>query len=266
MKRMIFIIMAASLLLAGCLPGMYDALSQPIEDPYIETPKVESFIESNTIIISWKEDENAHEYILERAQDKFTPTPVFEEIYRGVDNIYRDTGLADDSMYFYRLYKRRGQKTFPLSKEVMGVSSLIIRDEHEPNNSQEEATELGAHTLHGNIHFYQAYYKGYKLIDEDWYYIDIPPQWQATMIIHDEEVPGGESKTHFKIYIKDRDTKDVTQDNPISIGNFSEKPYRCYFKVYPNESIYLSELVPYGTGGSTTGYTIKLTRMQVGAE
>jgi hypothetical protein len=115
------------------------------------------------------------------------------------------------------------------------------------------------------LYYFQGYYKSLKIWDEDWYYVDIPAQWRANIIIHDLKAPSL-METHFKIYIKDRTGEKVTQDHAITISNYETKAYRCYFKIYPDETVYIDSSTPYGVGGGMAGYTVRIAQLMPGAE
>lgn len=207
----------------------------------------------------WNWDEGADEYILERADDG--GQLIYHEIYRGTGLSYCDGGLPEDAMYLYRLRKRRGGKTFPASGPAMGVSSLVTRDIHEVNDRDTEATYLSDRTLISNMYYYRGY-STLEVWDEDWYYIDIPSGWRASLIVSDGEAPGGIS-SHFKIYIRDQETRDVIHDGEIPISNYGNVAIRCYFKLYPDTSTYVANDMTAGVGGAIISYTIKIAQFQV---
>jgi hypothetical protein len=246
----------SGLFLASCNQGMFEVLNRTTADPVTEKPAAESFKESNTVLLSWSPDEGADEFILERAED--AERPFYREIYRGGAAEYRDTGLPDQGLYLYRLSKRRGMRIFPPSEPVLGVSSLVTRDLWEPNDQEESATLLSDTTIIANMYFYQSY-QGLKVRDEDWYCMDIPPGWRASVVVNDSKAPSG-LESHFKIYIKDRETNKVTHDDPIPVPNYGTEPLRCFFKIFPDEQIYVSKEMPStGVGGGIIQYTIKIT-------
>jgi hypothetical protein len=244
------------LLLVSCSQGMFELLDRTTADPFTERPAAESFKESNTVLLSWSPDEGADEFILERAED--AERPDYREIYRGGAAGYRDTGLPDQRLYLYRLLKRRGLRIFPPSEPVLGVSSLVTRDLQEPDNSEDSAVFLSDTTIIANMYFYQSY-QGLKVWDEDWYYMDIPPGWRASVVVNDSKAPSG-LESHFKIYIKDRETNKITHDDPIPVPNYGTEALRCFFKIFPDEQIYISKEMPStGVGGGIIQYTIKIT-------
>jgi hypothetical protein len=246
---------AGIMLLAACNQELFEVLNRTVADPFTEVPAVVSFKESNTIFISWSNDDAADEYILKRALDG--SQILYEEIYRGTVPYYEDRGLPDQNMYLYCLAKKRGDKEFPLSEPAMGVSSLVTRDVNEENDAESAATHLGDTPVISNMHYYRSY-SGFILQDEDWYYTEIPPGWQISVIINDSKAPANRL-SHFMLYIKDRDTARVTSDGEIQILNSETSPLRCYLKVYPYEYLYISEMPETEIGGGMVLYTIKIS-------
>jgi hypothetical protein len=239
---------------------MFELLDRTTADPFTEIPRAESFRESNAVLLSWLPDEGADEFILERAEDAERLN--YQEIYRGGETFYRDGGLPDQRLYLYRLSKRRGERQFPPSGPALGVSSLVTRDIYETNDSEETAVFLSDTTVISNMYFYQSY-NGLRVSDEDWYVMDIPPGWRASVVVNDSKAPAG-LESHFKIYIKDRETNKVTHDDPIPVPNYGTSPLRCFFKIFPDEHIYISkDMPPTGAGGAIIQYTIKITAKTV---
>jgi hypothetical protein len=239
--------------LAGCSSGMYEMLSRSFDDPVVIKPHVESFLESNTIFISWDYDEAADEYILERAKDH-PISLVYHVIYRGKDIEYADRDLQNDALYIYRLSKRRGLRTFGPSGEVLGASSLITRDIYR-NDTKEKALRLEANDFILNIFYYRSY-TGMELIDEDWFYIDIPPMRQASVVINDSQVSEGDFPTHFEYYEYAVKSDTVRQLRDFWIINTELTTRRCYFKIFPTRSQFVADGIP--AGGKFVSYTISL--------
>ena len=248
------IIAAAVMALCACNTGIYDLLGRTASDPFTEKPLAVSFKESQTVILSWSFDPAADEYILERALDG--TQIVYEEIYRGQKLMFSDAGLPDQNMYLYRLAKRRGNREFPFSDPVLGVSSVITRDIHEDNGDKENASYLGDTTLVANMYYYRSY-SGFILCDEDWYFTDIPAGWIIIAVINDSKAPPGVN-SHFKLYIENREISMVTSDMEIEIPNYDTSPLRCYMKVFPYEYQYISEMPDTEIGGNIIQYTIRV--------
>ncbi|MDL2228708.1 hypothetical protein LJC14_00485 [Treponema sp. OttesenSCG-928-L16] len=245
---------------ASCSQGMFEILDRSTSDPASEIPRIESFVESNTILVSWSRDEGTDEYILERAFD--AETLVYEVVYRGELTSYEDPNLPDQGMYIYRLSKRRGEKTFGPFDPALGVSSLVTRDIYEPNDTEEQAVFLGDTKLTANQFCFRAY-NGLMIADDDWYYVDILPKWEVSIVVVDSKKPAGTDDCHFKLYIKDMPPENIKHETAFHIANNDTMPWRCYFKIFPHTDIF----VPYGmsgaVGGDIVSYTIRIesTRM-----
>jgi hypothetical protein len=251
MVKMLFSILAAAVL-AGCNPGMYEMLNRIMDDPVIEKPVIKSFLESYTIFASWEYDEGADEYILERAED--VPSQlVYETVYQGTETAYTDGGLEDGKRYIYRLSKRRGKKTFGPSEEVMGVSSLICVIYH--NDTMEEALRLETIDYITNIYYYRTY-GGLELIDEDWYYIELPPLRQASVVVNDSRIEESDRPTHFEYYEYGRDHNPVRQLKDFWIINNEMETKKYYFKLYPTKLQFVGAGIP--AGGDLVQYRISI--------
>jgi hypothetical protein len=259
MVKKLFVVVCAGFL-AACTPGMFELLNRDTGDPFTEKPTVKSFIESNVIHISWSKDECADEFILKRADDSIAP--VYKEIYRGRETSYTDTGREDGKLYLYKLAKKRGDKTFTDSDPVLGVGSLVTRDPHEENDEMGKAVYLSDTTLISNMYFYRSY-QNISVSDTDWYYMDIPPGWQCTIVVNDANAPPG-LNSHFMLYVKDRAFQQVLQNYEIEIKNYETTNLKCYFKLYPSESVYVANNMNMdGVGGAIVQYTIKIVQKGV---
>ena len=248
-------------ILLGCHSDMYDMLHRTINDPVVVKPNVQSFVETKSILISWDYDEGADEYILERAFDS-PGTLFYITVYRGKALSYADRDLEDDQRFIYRLSKRRGNAVFGPSAEVLGVSSIVTRDIYS-NNSIETALRLESIDYIANIYYYRSY-NGLELIDEDWFYIDIPPMRQASIVVNDSQVDISNTPTHFEYYVVSRDSAPVMQLRDFWIINNELETKRFYFKLYPAKSQFVMGSIP---GGGIIQYKISLvsiTPVQIG--
>jgi hypothetical protein len=247
------IFIACQIFLASCTPGMFELLDRTMDDPALHKPFVESFTESNTITVSWERDAATDEYILERAEDEKVRS--FFEIYRGGMTEYVDRGLPDNKRYVYRLYKRRGKKTFGPTEQALGVSSLVCRDIYEPNDAMERAIQLETIDYIANMYYYRAY-SGEEAIDEDWYFIRIPPLRQASVVVNDSRVEESNRPTHFEYYEYKRDQKPVRQLLNFWIVNNEMVTKDYYFKLYPAKNQYIGAELP--AGGAIIQYKISI--------
>jgi hypothetical protein len=136
---------------------------------------------------------------------------------------------------------------------------LLSRDTLEENDFETGAVHLSYSRLTSNMY----YYRGYSLLevwDEDWYCIDIRPNWRAAIVVMDGQAPIGGTYSHFKIYIRDLGIQTVTHNSPIIIANAGNQAIRCYFKLFPDTAIYVSEHMPSMVGGAVVQYTIEIAR------
>ncbi|MCL2410207.1 MAG: hypothetical protein FWC97_01055 [Treponema sp.] len=237
---------------SSCSPGMYEMLSRTLNDPVVVPPRVESLAASNTIFISWDFDEGADEFILERAVD--SPFLYFEEIYRGTSLGFVDRNLPE-GRYIYRLSKRRGREIFGPSPRALGVSSLVVRDIFR-NYSRENALQLGPVDIIANIYYFRSYC-GLELINEDWFFIDIPSLWRVALWVDDSDARPGNTATHFMYSVYTRESGPVLQLAPFWIVNPKLVTTRYYLKLFPARREFLDDGVP---GGSIVQYRIGLTQ------
>jgi hypothetical protein len=237
----------------SCTPGMFDLLDRTTDDPVLGKPFVESFVESNTITVRWERDEGADEYMLERAEDG--AVLFFERVYCGGGTEYRDGGLGDNKRYIYRLFKTRGEKTFGPTEQALGVSSLVCRDEYEPNDTMEGAVRLETIDYISNMYYYRAY-GGEEVMDEDWYVIRIPPLRQASVVVNDARVEESDRPTHFEYYEYERDHQPVRQLLNFWIVNNELVTKEYYFKLYPAKNQYIGAELP--AGGAVIPYKISI--------
>ena len=250
-------LLIAAVLLAGCDTSVYEALSRSKNDPFIDAPLVSSFIREGVIYISWREDKMADWYILERAEDS-TAGLLFKEVYRGKEFSYIDTNVENEKLYFYRLYKQRGNKSGWVSEAILGVGSLVRMDEHEPNNREEYATWIGPMRI-SNIFYYKAR-NGQVVSDEDWYYVRVPAYTIATIVLHDYQVAAVDGTTHFKIIIRGGGpAKQVINNFGIDLVNPDNEEKRIYFKIVADESRFVTSLSK--SGGGVVQYKIYILQM-----
>jgi len=238
--------------LSGCNPGMYDMLHRTMDDPKIVSPNVESFVESNSIFVNWEYDEGADEYILERAQDSLVLS--FSTVYRGTGTAYADRGLEGETRYIYRMFKRRGSEIFGPSPEVIGVSSMVSRDVYR-NDTMETAERLETIGYIANIYYYRTY-NGLEIMDEDWYYIEIPALRKASIVVNDSKVAEQNRPTHFECYEYAREAFPVVHLLDFWIINNEMETKRYYFKLYPAKLQFVGVGVP--AGGDIVRYTISI--------
>lgn len=248
------ILLFAALFLFGCNSEIYDDVNRKIEDPFVDAPMVNSFVKENTIYISWLEDKMADFFVLERAEDNVSAL-LFKEIYRGAGLSFIDTQVTDERIYQYRLYKQRGNKSNWVSKAVTGIGSGVRMDEHEPNDSEEEATWIGPMRI-SNLFYYKAH-DGQVVSDEDWYYAAVPAYTRATIIVEDYQAGSAGAATHFKIIVKGGGpASQVINNNGIDLINPDNTEKRIYFKIVADESKFITSSAQ--AGGAVIQYNIYL--------
>jgi hypothetical protein len=219
--------------------GMYESLNRPSRDPYPEIPNVQSFREENTIIVSWSFDDAADEYYLFRAHDDTSVDPAdYELVYTSTFNVYNDVFPLghDGEKYLYRLGKKRGTKLFydlaSHGEAALGVVSGDLVDLYEPNADYRHATVLSNVKLNCNSYYFTSNpTDNIKLYDEDWYCVDIPSHWMASVEIFDVTIPAYLPKSHFKIVLMNQGTKDVVSLYATDIYNETTEQKRFYFRM-----------------------------------
>ncbi|HHU37648.1 MAG TPA: hypothetical protein GXZ47_10560 [Treponema sp.] len=233
-----------------CSSGIMDELERPNEDPAFEKPIVRSFEVENTILVSWSDDECADEYILERSFDMAVPT--YSVVYRGKKIFYQDAGLIDADCYLYRLIKIRGDTVYPPSLPVYGVSSSLIKDEFEDNNTKEKATLLLSDRI-SNMYYFISH-DGQQVYDVDWYYVELGPKRKAQITINEQIAPAGNA-THYKV-TSNGTTNNVTNSTVFEVNNTEDVTRRISFAIEPHKAVFLGSVEQ--TGGGIVSYTIKL--------
>jgi hypothetical protein len=244
-----------AVILTACRQGMFETLVRTTADPFGQTPRVESFVKSGMVTVSWNQDEGADTYILERAKDAISP--VYETVYQGIFLAYEDHDTEDNGRYLYRLSKRRGDRIFGPWGPVLGASSLVTRDAYEVNDSTGSAVRLETIDIIANMYFYRAY-NGLVLCDDDWFYIDIPALRQASVVLIDSEIAMGGVPSHFNYYEFGVDKGNIINENAFWIKNAGLETKRFYIKIYPNEGMFLTA----PAGGQLIRYTLKVKTIE----
>lgn len=261
--------LTASLLLFSCNEGMNDVLSRTPRDPYPEVPIVQSFNGDFSINIRWSDDEAVDVYHLYRAKDSVDP--VYELVYSGTGTVYKDVFYLynDGEMYLYRLGKQRGKKLFvdlaTRGRAGLGVVSPSLRDFQESNDSRNTATHLNTNELYANSWLYNSnYLDEVNIFDEDWYYIIIPPNWKASVLLIDSDPIPAQTANHFKIDIWGRGTDSIISQLEKVIDNPTDEYITVFFKIYPDFSVFqlYHSQGGYGSYGAFIRYTIKISELR----
>jgi hypothetical protein len=217
--------------------------------PVADTPIVRCFRPDGKILISWQYDEGADEYILMRAQDNSLALDPFTAIYRGMELKYLDATVKDDMRYIYKLYKIRNGIEYRWDDRIgLGVSVRTQEDQHEPNNTEAEATLLETYLL-ANIYCY-GFSTGHVLEDIDWYKVSIPPGKVANMAVsYDDTV----YDTYLLLYIPYFDTRTIIHNTAFQVKNDSRVQKDVAFAIIADKTQFLPIN---STGGKVVGYTI----------
>ena len=250
------ILAGCAFVLAGCSSGLLNSLERTADDPEIKEPVAESLVVENRVDVRWDEDPGADKYILERASD--TASPFYGRIYQGTGTSYVDDDLDDLSQYLYRLVKVRGDREFGPSEAVLGVGGMIVRDAHEPNDEMSDATELTYDRV-SNLYYFRSY-EGHTVQDTDWYFVTVPPQYRAYVVVTQDGVSSHEN-TYFYFYQYGGPAATrITNEDAVTIENLTYSEEKFYFKVFPFGDDFVSD--PSGAGGTVVNYTISLLRIE----
>jgi hypothetical protein len=250
----LFLVLVA-LLMSSCGNGLLREMSRSTGDPAVVAPSVSPFIKENVVAVSWPQDANADQYILEKALDSATPS--YTAVYAGSNTSYEDTNCTDQGRYLYRLTRTRGTKSFGPSETVMGVASAVSRDALEPNDLEGQATPLTA-TLAANLYCYTSTMQqnGAPLVtqDVDWYSVIVPPHRTANIVVTQDNLLGGSTNTWMYFCLKATNPQQIVNNQAIPVTNTSDVAVEMFlFKIYPIPSSFAA-----GSGGSLITYTVSL--------
>ncbi len=260
MNKKLRLITAAACLACffSCGGGLFDEMDRLARDPTIEPPTVRSFAEENRIFIEWSADKAADGYILERATDSPIDL-VYSTVYRGTDISFTDSDSEDQELYLYRLRKLKGDRIFDPSAPVLGVGSITRRDDHEPNDTDEEATVLD-YTCLSNIHYYRTF-SDEVVQDFDWYSVSIPAGFTAEIVVTQTNPPlePGVLTNYMLFGVQGSPVEPITNNASNLIKNTYSEERTFYFQIVPDPSRFLSGM---GLAGGTMAlYTVTLVRI-----
>jgi len=258
MKIYLLVIIVFSLIMLSCSEGLLGDMLRITTDPVVEEPSVISFKTEGTNYISWSEDPGADEYILYKAED--SATPIYVIIYQGSSLSYTDTAITDGHRYLYTLSKVRGTAIFGPSDPVLGVGSMVIKDELEDNNTKGTATTL-VWDLDANIYYYRSN-DGAVIEDFDWYSITVPPRRKAIIVVTQSGLASG-ANSWMEYYLESNVIKTVVNNDFIPIENTSYEEKTFYFQISPDSSD-PTEFIgnPAIGGGGLINYKISLNSIQ----
>lgn len=232
--HLVIICIFSLLILDSCKDNEFeDVLFRTPEDPFLDVPNIDSLLKENTIFLDWKDDISADKFYLMRSDDASTLN--FKCIYEGKETSYVDSNLTDYARYIYRLDKVRGQKRFIGEKTVFGYSSTVRKDESENNDSENEASLL-EYDLACNLPCVHYINRTDPVIDEDWFYVEVPPLRSAAVVVNqtsglDNQSTG--SDTQLMLLVKGNESVAVKQNIENIISNTTYSTKKMYFKIYP---------------------------------
>jgi hypothetical protein len=243
---------------------MYESLARTTRDPFEEIPRVRSFLELNTVLVSWDDDEASDEYYLYRAEDSISPQ--YQLIYRGPGREYRDVFSLSDTgkKYLYRLGKRRGDRYFrdllTPGKAALGVPEDDTIDKYEPNDTLGRAVPLGTITVIANSYYYLSNTAdNISFHDEDWYWVDIPGHWTCQIVLNDVELMGGSTVRRFRLGLQNGPVEEITSNTEFAIYNPEDDAGRFYFRIFPAWDVFKSYSPSLSGGcGAFVPYEIKV--------
>ncbi len=251
MKSRIVFFTFSIVIFSSCGAGLLPDMSRSLDEPVVRKPEVSSFITENTISVRWKEDEGTDEFILYRKPDNLTAD--YEIVYRGSAREYTDTGVEGGAQYLYTLGNVRGTRHFGPSDAVLGVGSDVRRDEYEPNDGREEATELST-DITANIFFYAAY-SGETVEDADWYVMTVPPKMQANIIFIQQDFLGS-GPTHMDLYLENESRDHIDNGDTIVLANNTLAAKDLRFRISPNDQQFFTDYSL--VGGALKVYVLKI--------
>lgn len=218
-----------SFCLYSCSDSLLGEMNRIIKDPVVAEPVVKSFTAELAIEVNWEEDPGADEYVLYRALDT---SGDYEILYRGTDLQYSDNHVGSEMRYLYTLVKLRGEEIFGPSRPILGVGSMTIADDYEPNDEEESPTNF-LHNLSANVYYYASEGKNHILEDRDWYAIEIRPQMQASFKVEVSGVSANEP-TGLMFYLQPDTPEEIKNQAELHIKNSTMEKKFFSFCIYPD--------------------------------
>jgi hypothetical protein len=234
MKKEIFLLAVFLFIISGCSADLLSIASKGDKDPEVSPPVVKSFLVERSLMVQWARDEYCDEYILYKDT---SPTGSFGTVlYRGQDTSFIDTKLTDDTYYYYRLAKRLGNKEFPKSGYISGVSTFSRQDEYEHNDTKDTAKPLDT-TTNGNIYYYNDG-AGNVFEDVDWYYVHLEPSGTTKSTVrliinrYSSNIDAGD----IQYNIEGQAPQPLYQGQPFDIVNGKNYAVDVYFMISVNKT------------------------------
>lgn len=233
-KFLLLVFMAAYF--SSCYDNVFnEELFRTMDDPFYDVPEADSLTTEHTIYLSWKADDASDTFFLMRSFD--VASPDWACVYAGNATAYTDKNLSANSKYIYRLDKTRGEKYFEGAGYCYGWSSGTRKDYCEPNDTEQTATFLEYDRI-CNLPC-TGFVTGQKeFLDEDWFYVTIPPMRQAEIVIgqHNLEDTSAGAKTNLRIQVAGLESQSVKHLVAYPIKNASYETRDFYFKIFPERT------------------------------
>lgn len=234
--RTLLFLLASIFLASSCSQNEFDdLLFRTAEDPFCDTPEADSLSLEHTVYLSWKEDDAADNFYLMRSFDAISLDWIC--VYEGKSTSYTDTNLIDNEKYIYRLDKTRGAKCFEGKKYGYGWSSGTIRDYCESNDVPEDAAFLEYDRI-CNLPCVGFVTDNKEILDEDWFYVTVPPMRQADIIVGQHNLTNTTlgAETNLRIQLSGLESQSVRHQVAYQIQNSSYETKNFYFKVFPERT------------------------------
>lgn len=233
-----------------------EILFRNINDPFEDVAEADSLSKEHMVYLSWQEDDAADKYYLMRSIDNDILS--WDCIYEGDGTSFRDEELEDNTNYIYRLDKSRGGAYFTGKDYSFGWSSGTVKDYCEPNNVQEKATFLEFDRI-CNLPCVIYKTEAKTFLDEDWFFVMIPPMRTAEIIISQENLQNSTAgtATNLKIQISGKESQPVQHQIAQQIKNPGNETKNFYFKIFPETT----ELFSSGAVSTVIEYTVSLNQI-----
>lgn len=256
MRKIAWLIIALALFVSCSENTFEELLFRTIDDPFSDTPSIDSLTLEHTIYLSWSKDDACDTFHLMRSYDQSILS--FSCIYEGDETSYTDVDLTDNNRYIYRLDKTRGTKYFEGTTYAYGYSSDCRKDACESNDIEDRATFL-EYDLICNLPCVQFITNNKQFIDEDWFYITLPPRRAAEIVIsqHNLSNESTGAATNLRVQTAGSESEAVKQKVAHVINNTSHETRQFYFKIYPETT----ELFSVNSSIAEIEYTVSLSKI-----
>lgn len=234
--KKVIILIFVLLCFSSCYNSAFnEILFRTTDDPFDDTPITDSLTTEHTVYLSWEKDDAADSFCLMRS---FDTVPLdWSCVYKGSETSYTDTDFMNNEKYIYRLDKTRGSKYFQGKKYGYGWSSGTIRDYCESNDIPEKAAFLEYDRI-CNLPCVGFVTDNKEILDEDWFYVTIPPMRQADIIVGQHNLTNTTlgAETNLRIQLSGLESQSVRHQVAYQIQNTSYETKNFYFKVFPERT------------------------------